>query len=140
MKVRAIASDGSLLGEALRRLGSIDASESFQITAGSEYTVYALLVFGGHAWYYIVDDDHHPWPVWHPWPLFEVADPRASKQWIVSVEVGLDDDHIGSWSRVHFAFPEWINQAMFYERLTSGEEPEISIFARYKTLMDREFD
>jgi len=140
MKVRAIMNTSVGLPDSLRSGGVVRAREEYAISVGREYVVYAITVADGHIWFYIVDDDQHPWPLWHPGPLFEIVDRRISKHWVFGYQPTKDDILTGSAvPGAEFAFPEWIDEPMFLERLTDNESREAEIFARYKSMMDTEF-
>lgn len=140
MRVRAVANTGAALPDSALREGHVYSEQLFMLTLGREYVVYAMTVDSGHPWFYIVDDDLHPWPMWHPGPLFELVDGRVSRYWVFGYAPRDDDAQGRAVPNAEFAFPEWIREPMFLDRLTDNEQPEVSVFARYKSLMDDEFD
>jgi hypothetical protein len=72
--------------------------------------------------------------------LFEIVDRRLSKWWVMDVQLAVspDDTSLDTKPTVVFAFPVWIDEPTFLERLTDNEEREVSIFSRYRSLMDAE--
>ncbi|MDQ2838905.1 MAG: hypothetical protein M3Y42_16035 [Actinomycetota bacterium] len=92
------------------------------MTVGSEYAVYGITTFLGGAWYYVLDDDRNPWPVWKPARLFDIVDPRMPDDWTVGHHRSRDlDILLVSW-------PEWSSDHYFYERLVDGEQTELELF------------
>jgi hypothetical protein len=123
MRVEARSDSGSTLP-----IGYLDArsgyteSTYFPLTVGSEYAVYGVTTFLGGAWYYILDDDRHFWPVWKPAPLFEIADPHLPADWTVGYHRWPDMDNL------LFSWPEWSSDHYFYERLVDGNSTELELF------------
>ncbi|MDQ2838906.1 MAG: hypothetical protein M3Y42_16040 [Actinomycetota bacterium] len=92
------------------------------MTVGSEYAVYGITTLLGGVWYYLLDDDRNPWPVWKPAPLFEVTDPHLPVEWTFGYHFWPDlDKMLVSW-------PEWSSDHYFYERLVDGEQAELELF------------
>ena len=108
----------------------------FHVVAGAEYIVYGITLRDGHIWYYICDKLFTYYPIWKPSPLFKVNDSRLSRYWIYSYE------KLENYSQAHpiITFSEWAtNHPDFYDKLTDGEDREVTIFKAYKELMDLEF-
>jgi hypothetical protein len=103
---------------------------------GKEYVVYGMTTFLEHVWFYICDEDYSYYPIWNPLPLFKVVDARLSKYWLF----GVYTDHGLEAPMPIIAFKEWVENPFFYDQLTDKEEPAVETFARYKTLLDEEFD
>lgn len=103
------------------------------LTIGKEYVVYAVETENkGQVRYAIANDVYTSYPVRYVAPLFEVVDSRVSKYWRFAfnppgVTCGI------------LAFEEWSSDPdEFYWNLVEGEEPELTLFRRMKTLMDEE--
>lgn len=95
MIVRCIADSGSALPEANidPRRGYGPLTE-FPLTVGRDHTVFALAVFRGTAWYYVLDDDEHRWPTWSPSALFDVVDDSIPSSWVVGYfRASTEDQH-----------------------------------------------
>jgi hypothetical protein len=43
-------------------------------------------------------------------------------------------------SGVIAAYPEWVKDPFYYDRLSDGFEPELQTFIKYKKLIDEEYD
>ncbi len=123
MRVEARSDSGSVLPSSyLDARRGYTESTYFPVTVGSEYAVYGITFFLGGAWYYLLDDDRNPWPVWKPAPLFEVADPALPVSWRVGYHRWPNaDSFLVSW-------PEWSSDHFFYERLVDGERTELDLF------------
>jgi len=102
------------------------------IELGKEYTCYGIILIDGEVHFYICDQVHDSFPVARPADLFEIIDNRLSRCWVFGVVEG--DKKYPTWM-----FPEWITEPYFQDQLTDDEEREVSIFKRYKELMDLEF-
>ena len=89
MKVRAI-SVRSLRSLMFRDSEGTPVTGDHALTVGAEYTVYAMLIDATGTFYYIVDDDEHPWPLWHPSDLFELVDRRMSSDWVYAAQDPID--------------------------------------------------
>lgn len=84
MIVRCTARTGDVLPSMSRDSSvGIDGSTEFPVTVGRSYLVFAMTIYLGVAWYYIMDDDGHAWPTWVPAPLFEVVDGSLPASWRV---------------------------------------------------------
>ncbi|MEZ5125300.1 MAG: hypothetical protein R2826_03500 [Thermoleophilia bacterium] len=135
MIVRCIAVDGSALPTTSYdpRQG-ITADTEFPVTLGRRYAVYAITVYLGIAWYYIMDDDGNPWPVWTPAPLFEIADGSLPSSWQIGYFRFDREDQYPIVS-----FPEWASDHSFYERLVDRDAAAVRIFTtrRHEVRGDR---
>jgi len=109
--------------------------EEFSVLINKNYTVYAMTVYLGIVWYYIADEDYSDYPIWNPSLLFSVTNPHLSRYWIYSYKEGNNAEKRPRW-----AFPEWADNPDYYEKLIDGNNQELAIFARYKELMDLEFE
>lgn len=138
MRIKCVANKGAdLPEECLDPSGGFTREHKFALEIGKEYNVYAITLFRGYVWYYICDEDYSYYPVWNPSPLFEVVDGKLSKFWRFNF-IKEHPHYIGS--ETIFAFEEWANDPYsYYDKLTDGDEAEVSIFKRYKNLMDVEF-
>lgn len=124
MIVRAIATTGDVL-PALSRdsAAGVDVDTDFPVTLSRTYAVFAVTIYLGMAWYYIFNDDGHPWPTWTPAPLFEVVDGAVPASWRLGYF---------NFSRENqypiLSFPEWAEDHTFYERLVDGDEAAVRVF------------
>ena len=85
MIVRCIAAKGDVLPVMSRDSSvGIDSSTEFAVTPGRLYATYAITVYLGVTWYYVLDDDGHEWPTWVPAPLFGVVDGSLPASWKIS--------------------------------------------------------
>lgn len=125
MRVRAIATTGNVLPVMSRdSLVGIDDSTQFPVTIGRDYAVFAMTVYLGMAWYYVLDDDGHAWPTWMPAPLFEVVDGSIPPTWTLGYfNFGREDQY------PILSFPEWAGDHTFYERLVDGDESAVRTFS-----------
>jgi hypothetical protein len=123
--VRCLTRDGSALPTYAQDARSgITAETEFPITPGREYVVFAVTVFLGMAWFYVLDDDGHPWPMWIPAPLTEVTDGAIPPNWRIGyVQFSRDKQHFV------LSFPEWASDYAFYERLVDGDETARRVFS-----------
>lgn len=136
MKVLCISNSRAAVPENYLDVHKGDShSSDFPLTVGKEYFVYALaLQTNAQLWYYIFDDDGLYYPFHYPAPMFRVADSRLSRYWRYAFTPG-HLDHIAL-----FAFEEWVSDEYFYDRLTEGNQEEVSRFRKMKQLMDSEID
>jgi len=130
MKIRCIANTGASLPENYLDPAVDRTTETvFRLTVGKEYVVYAIDEAEGNVWYYICDDNFIYYPQKHCAPLFEVVDDRVSKYW-----------RFKFWDNglLEVAFPHWLKDPYFYEKLTDQEPAEVDLFKRIKALLDLE--
>ncbi len=105
----------------------IDGSTEFPVTISRQYAVYAITIYLGVAWYYVLDDDGHDWPTWVPAPLFEVVDGSLPPSWRIGYF------HFGKEDQFPIvSFPEWAEDHTFYERLVDGDALAVSVFEERK--------
>jgi hypothetical protein len=124
--VRCIATTGEAL-PAMSRDSSVGVADSteFPVTIGRPYPVFAITIYLGVAWYYVLDDDGREWPTWVPAPLFEIVDGSLPAGWKVGYfNFGRDDQY------PIVSFPEWAEDHLFYERLVDGDATAVQVFAR----------
>jgi len=126
MIVRCVANTGEALPVMSRDSGrGFDADTEFPVSIGGSYAVFAMTVFLGIAWYYILDDDGNPWPTWAPSTLFEVNDGSLPPSWQVGYFRFSREDQYPILS-----FPEWARDHQFYERLVAGDNEAVRTFAQ----------
>jgi hypothetical protein len=106
----------------------------FAVTIGQLYTVYALTLYKHHVWYYICDDDFTYFPVWNPAALFDIIDHRVSSYW----ELDVGGERCEGDNGFILAYPEWAADPFYYERLADNRAEEVSIFEKYRKLIDSE--
>ena len=102
-----------------------------ELILGKVYVVYALSELKGEIFYCICDELYSQ-PMWYPFELFKILDPRISRFWIFGLEKYFKDAPF-------FGIPEWVKDDYFYTNLVEGEDKERAIFANYQKLMDLEF-
>ena len=103
-----------------------------ELTIGEEHVVYAMGVEAGQLWFYLCAGRGESVPFRYPSPAFDVIDGRISRSWVFDLVKTRHDSY------PLLAFPEWVSDLAFYERLTDALEPELGIFRRYRLLMDAE--
>jgi hypothetical protein len=136
VRIRCISNRGADIPDDGREpRAGISSDTLFPLTVGKEYVVYGWTVWRAYPWYYIADDNHSYYPVWHPAPLFEVVDGRLSRYWVYSYHRA-----VSRYDRDApvVAFREWAEDPYFYDRLTDGDAEAIATFRRYQELTDRE--
>ena len=101
----------------------VTRESAFAVTPGRSYAVYAITLHLGGMWYYIINDDDHSWPIWHPAPLFSVTDGRLPASWKYAYHRFDSEDQIPLIS-----FPEWADDWSFYERLLDGDPVALRVF------------
>jgi hypothetical protein len=132
MIVRCIANTGeSLPSVNIAPRAGYERSTEFPLTVGHAYVVFALTVFLGTAWYYVMDDDDLAWPTWMPSSLFEIEDGTVPSNWVVGYFRFSQDDQ-----RPMLSFPEWATDHGFYERLVDGEAEAVEIFERRRAELE----
>jgi hypothetical protein len=131
MKVKCIYNKGIYLPKDL----GINDDSIFPLKLDKEYIVYSMTINSGYAWYYVCDENFTYYPIWKPCPLFEIVDNGISHYWIFSYKKGIN------YIKAHaiWAYPEWASDPDYYDKLTDGDEKEVSIFQAYKERMDLEF-
>jgi hypothetical protein len=136
MKVRCVTNSGAHLPDLyLDPAGGYTNTTQFELAKQKVYTVYAMTLRRGGVWYYVLDGSGVGYPVWMPAPLFEITDPRISQYWTF----GFNDSGLRDGSAV-FAFAEWARDpADFYDRLTDGDDGAVATFAKYREIMELEF-
>ncbi len=137
MKVECVSKVArDLPSELVRPELGLGKDRVFSLVVGKQYVVYGITCYLGHLWYYICDEDDLFYPVWKPSPLFKIVDSRLSSFWrigmytVASREVGVPI----------IAFDEWVSDPLFYDKLTDVDKNAVSVFKKYKQLMDEEFD
>jgi hypothetical protein len=109
------------------------------LSIGKIYHVYGCLYKKEYPWFYICeDDDFEDYPKAYAAPFFEVIDSSLSKYWVFGHAVIKNDINSEGYIYTHMTFKEWANDYFFYERLVEGQEKEVSIFMKYKRLIDAE--
>jgi hypothetical protein len=92
-----------------------------------------MTTYLGQIWYHIWDDDSVYYPCWNPSPLFEIIDGRLSKYWLAGSRRAQADFVFMA------SYVEWVNDSGYVGRLIDNEPGAVSLFMRYKDLMDLEF-
>lgn len=126
MIVRCIANTGATLPAVnIDPRRGYDRSTEFPLTVHVDYVVFAVTVFLGTAWYYVLDDDGLDWPTWMPASLFEIADGSLPHAWKFGYVRYSQEDQ-----KAILSFPEWADDPSFYERLVDRDPVAVEIFAR----------
>ncbi len=130
MKIICIGNTGELIPKIYLTPGISDNKEQkFQLTVGKEYIVYALYQWQGTSWYYICDDNYIYYPQKNPAPLFQISDNNLSSYWKIELAPN---------GLLTIAFEQWFSYPNFYDRLTDMEKEAVSIFQKFKKLIDAE--
>lgn len=113
-----------------------------RIEVGKTYVVYGVEIIEEYPWYHICVEEGilYPWP--YAAPFFEIIDNRLSRYWFFGYSVRNnkeEKEEFVSEIYTEISFKEWIEQNDFAGRLLDGSEREISLFQKYKRLMDVEF-
>ena len=109
------------------------------LTIGTLYTVYAIIIKDHDSWYFVADDLYKilSCPIAYSSQFFDVVDVRVSSCWTVGFR------NVGSTGKgmrdMIFAFLEWVEDIMFYERLLDGDSADVELFRKYKDFMDMEY-
>lgn len=124
MIIRSISNTGETLPATSRDSArGINSDTEFPVTIGRSYSVFAMTVFLGVAWYYVLDDDGHDWPTWIPASLFDLVDGTLPGSWLVGYfRFGVENQY------PILSFPEWAHDHGFYERLVDGEPEAVRVF------------
>jgi hypothetical protein len=135
MKIECMSNSATTLSEELIRpeLG-LGRDRVFSLKVGKQYVVYGLTFNLGNVWYYICDEDYTYYPIWNPSPLFRIVDGRVSSFW----RLGLYSVGSSRLAMAIMSFEEWVNDPLFYDKLTDGDEIAVAVFRRYKQLLDVE--
>ena len=103
-----------------------DASEFWiPLTRGRDYLVCAIAFANNDVHYFIVDDDALPWPMPYSAAAFEIVDAYMSKSWSFGLSPMNPDYH------ALLSFREWVQDASFYDRLTSGDTDSVATLRRF---------
>lgn len=125
MRVICVSESGDALpASALDSAMGIRRDDTFDVSVGEEYTVYAITILKGHCWYFVFDRTSADYPKWNPAALFEVSDPSLPASWVFG--------YIRVPGREEYpviSFPEWALDGHFYERLVDGFGDATDTFA-----------
>jgi len=137
MKVRCISNAAKDLPKGIppeKIWGNVaDARDRFfSLLVGKEYVVYGITIHLGYAWYYICDEDFIYYPVWNPSALFEISDGTLPSCW----RVGLHSLSGSQEKTFLIAFPEWVDDQYFYDRLTDGDTKAVDVFQNYRKIFE----
>ncbi len=132
MIVKCLSNTGAALpNTCLDTRAGISSDTVFPLTRGREYVVYAFTIYLAHIWYFIINDDQLPWPVWAPAPLFEVAEGSIPQGWAYGYFRFANGDQCPLVS-----FPEWAADYEFYERLVDGGIAEREVFQSWREVLE----
>lgn len=112
-----------------------------ELEVGQQLVVYGINTFKKHLWYLVETQGlygtmYHPNPMYYPSHLFKIIDGKLSKYWIVKEG---KDSYDNNAIIVNWGFPELVENEYFYNELIEDISENISIFKKYKKLMDFEF-
>ena len=112
---------------------------ALNITVGRTYTVYAIAIRNCYPWYFIADDSFESslYPLAYAPAFFVETDVRVSSCWTVGFRGA--NTRVERMREVLFAFKEWANDEVFFERLVDGNKNDIELFQKYKNFMDMEY-
>ena len=135
MIIQCAANTGvDLPAECLLPEGGFSRETEFELVIGKRYVVYAATMFLLCPWFYICDELFRYYPIWHPSPLFSIIDGRLSRYW----KCGIHRSFTEPLHPLVIAFPEWVDDEGYYERLADGNDDAKALFAHYKDLIDKE--
>lgn len=108
-----------------------------ELTVGKVYTVYSIFILFNHPCYLICDDFYdgvlYSHPMFYPDSLFEIIDNTPSKYWIERKIKHVEKDNMKD-----VGFPDILNDEYFYGGIVEGYPNEVSIFHKWKNLIDNE--
>lgn len=101
------------------------------LVIGNIYNVYGILFRDNAPWYYVCtfSDDTYPSPF--PAELFEVLEDELPACWRLSFQ------NNKGVIKSELVFPEWARDRMYYERLIDGDPQAITIFNKYRKIIDK---
>lgn len=94
---------------------------------GSEYTVYAQVLFQG-VLMYLLDPHDDSQPAWYPAELFELTESKLPEEW----EFAFDSTEFRSGIGAIWGYREIVRNAAHYEGLIERETVALRLFARLK--------
>lgn len=134
MRVKCISQSGKdLPPSCMDKQAGYDAQTKFSIKVGESYVVYAMTTYLNHVWYHIWDENSTFYPRWNPSPLFTIIDGRLSKYWIANSRRD-DSDFV-----FLVGYNEWVQNHEHVNKLVDNDPSAVSIFMKYKELMDSEY-
>jgi len=107
------------LAESIHRNGPDD-----DLIEGRAYTVLALARWsdgGIRVYLHTIEESDHPYP--YPLEMFEVIDPTIPANWRIGFE-----QRPGGIEIKLMSFPDWVEDARFYEKLVEGDERAIASY------------
>jgi hypothetical protein len=105
------------------------------IEIGQQSVVYGITTIKKHLWY-LVNVEGLADPMYYPCHLFKIIDGRLSKYWMAKEGQDYYDNNA---SIINFGFKEIVEEEYFYGELIEDNPINVSIFRKYKELMDREY-
>lgn len=125
--VRCVGASGDALPAACRNDSTgMTLDAEFPLLVDKNYVVYAMTVFDGSTWFYVLDEHGAPFPHWYPADLFTIEDERIPPDWVIGYVHARD----GRAGYPVVSFPEWALDPSFYERLVDGSASAAETFAR----------
>ena len=117
-------------------LHGYSADSKFDIELGQESIVYGITTIKKHFWY-LIDVDDLPYPMYYPSALFKIIDGRLSRYW--QVAEGQDDED-NSTPIIKFGFKELVEDEFFYGEYLEDYPKNLEVFQKYMELMKKEYD
>lgn len=131
MKVKCIFNRGeNLPQEYLNAHTGYNPKTEFSIIKDKIYVVYGIICLRFKILYLICDEDYMYYPIGNPAPLFEVIDNKLSMYWVLN--------YCRKKDYFEIVFKEWFQESYYYDKLTDGETSAVSIFQKYKKVLDAE--
>lgn len=111
----------------------LNSDGSVDLEIGREYTVYGIVFWDNCPWFYLCaeEDDEYPKPF--SAEFFHVLDDSLSPCWRLSSFQ--QENYEATTSLV---FKEWAKDPSFYERLVDGDSDAVTLFAKYRKVIDLE--
>lgn len=138
MDVKCITNNVDDLPELYRdKMIGINEDMFIPLTTGNVYRVYVIAFRRKQVLYGVCDDDYQRslglyYPIFMPAPLFEITDPSISRYWKFKLTPSNKDHH------AILAFPEWLDEEYFYDRLTDLDRNAVELFREYMKKIDLE--
>lgn len=107
--------------------------DELEIEIGKEYVVYGIELWDNCPWLYICTEPYDEYPKPFALDFFEISDKKLSSHCILKSK----ETH-NNKNKTQFVFLEWAEDDIFYENLVNEDQACITIFNRYKKLIDTE--
>jgi hypothetical protein len=141
MRVRCILNDYTKLenSEVVERIKNQFHGHNYSyLSIGEEFIVYGIFFSMNYPWLLILEKDSEL-PSYLPIDLFEILDERLSKYWRIGSTNMNELGYINHEPNTRLALKEWAEDYAFYENLFESELTAVTLFNKYKKLMDFEY-